>query len=86
MQRIADHAVTKGVFKSFLLIGLCQITTVPVEHMGDVDSIFRTYDGQLFDILGLTCRTWGFKVLEALPEVRDWKIRFQMSRSGGSRT
>jgi hypothetical protein len=42
MQWMADHADTTGVLTGFLLIGLCQIATVPVEHIDDVDAIFRT--------------------------------------------
>lgn len=77
MQWIADHADTKGVFADFLLIGLCQIATIPVEHIGNVDSIFRTYDRQLNDVPGLNCRTWVLKVLEALQKSETGKIVFK---------
>jgi hypothetical protein len=41
---IAEHGITKGVLKSFLLIGLFQIATVPSSSVGTVDSIMKTYD------------------------------------------
>ena len=34
---IADHGPTAGVFKSFLLIGLFQIATIPAGWEGHVD-------------------------------------------------
>lgn len=54
---LADHAITAGVFKSFLLVGLCQIARIPPEFTEKVDSVLRTYDNQVNQIPGLTCRT-----------------------------
>lgn len=71
---LADHAIEAGVFKSFLLIGLCQIARIRLESMESVDSTFRTYDGQLNQIPGLTCRTWIFHVLELLRKPQEGSI------------
>ena len=63
---ITDHGTTSGVFKSFLLVGLFQIAKVPSGWEGLADDMIRTYDQQLNDLVGITCRTWVLRVLAAL--------------------
>ncbi|THV74769.1 hypothetical protein D6D19_06217 [Aureobasidium pullulans] len=71
---LADHGTTRGVFKSFLLIGLCQVARIPSGLMKDVDAMFRTYDHQLNEMPGLTCRTWVFRVLELLQKPHSGQV------------
>ncbi|KEQ61992.1 uncharacterized protein M437DRAFT_50550 [Aureobasidium melanogenum CBS 110374] len=71
---LADHAVAKGVLKDFLLVGLVQIATIPPDFMDNVDSIFRTYDNQVNQIPGLTCRTWIFHVLELMQKPQGGRV------------
>ena len=61
---LPDYAIAGGVLKSFLLVGLFQIARIPAGAMNDVDIIFKTYDQQLNQLPGLTCRTWVFDVLK----------------------
>jgi hypothetical protein len=60
-----DHGRTRGVFKSFLLVGLFRIADVPASLLGHADRTIRTYDNQT-NTPGKTCRVWGFLVLELL--------------------
>lgn len=46
--------------------GLFQIARIPAGATNDVDIIFKTYDQQLNQLPGLTCRTWVFDVLKLL--------------------
>ncbi|THW89495.1 hypothetical protein D6D12_06106 [Aureobasidium pullulans] len=39
---------------------------IPAGATNDVDIIFKTYDQQLNQLPGLTCRTWVFDVLKLL--------------------
>ena len=65
---ITDHGITKGVFKSFLLVGLFRIANVPPGWESVVDNKIRTYDSQLNHINGITCRKWVLWVLAKLQE------------------
>ncbi|THZ11311.1 hypothetical protein D6C90_10528 [Aureobasidium pullulans] len=47
-------------------VGLFQIARIPAGATNDVDIIFKTYDQQLNQLPGLTCRTWVFDVLKLL--------------------
>ncbi|THW08276.1 hypothetical protein D6D23_05232 [Aureobasidium pullulans] len=63
---LPDYAIAGDVLKSFLLVGLFQIARIPAGATNDVDIIFKTYDQQLNQLPGLTCRTWVFDVLKLL--------------------
>ena len=64
---IADHGPTSGVFKSFLLVGLFHIATIPAEQtwFDYLDEIMRTYDNQLNNT-GTTCRVWSLWIFQLL--------------------
>lgn len=62
---ITDHGPTAGVFKSFLLIGLFRVATIPEGWDGYVDGQLRTYDASI-NMPGMTCRVWVLKVLALL--------------------
>ncbi|KAF2245032.1 hypothetical protein BU26DRAFT_522721 [Trematosphaeria pertusa] len=72
---IADHGKTAGVFKSFLLVGLFQIATIPTGWKGHADQQFRTYDSSLNSSPNITCRVWLLWVLALLQkEVNGYKL------------
>ena len=62
---MADHGVTKGVFKSFLLVGLIRIANIPTELESHAEGLIRSYDHKLNE-MGITCRSWLFEVLKLL--------------------
>ncbi|KAE8829813.1 hypothetical protein PTNB73_06217 [Pyrenophora teres f. teres] len=65
---IADHARTAGIFNSFLLVGMFQITTIPSGHEGRVDQQLRYYDSSLNSLPNISCRIWPPGVLKLLHE------------------
>lgn len=64
---IADHGRTGGVFKSFLLVGLLHLATIPPEQarFDHLDGIMRTHDNELNNP-GTTCRIWTFWICKLL--------------------
>ncbi|KAF2789726.1 hypothetical protein K505DRAFT_252705 [Melanomma pulvis-pyrius CBS 109.77] len=64
---ITDHGHTRGVFKSFLLVGLFQIATVPQGRESHVDEKIRSYDPSI-NTPGVTCRVWVLWVLALLQQ------------------
>jgi len=91
---VTDHAVTAGVFKSFLLVGLLHIANVPKGWEDRANSIITEDDNRLNSIPGNTCRVWLLSALERLRdagvlhcsnlvalerEVKDWGNSHQIS-------
>ncbi|KAF2759039.1 hypothetical protein EJ05DRAFT_537401 [Pseudovirgaria hyperparasitica] len=71
----ADHGHTKGVFKSFLLIGLFHICTIPPGWEAHVDAVMRQYDGVLNNNPATSCSAWLFWVLAQLQKpVNGYRI------------
>lgn len=68
---MTDHGVTRGVFKSFLLVGLIQIADVPNSMEDKTKALITQEDNNLNSIPGNTCRTW---VLRALERLKDAEI------------
>src|ERR1700690_4006867 len=64
---MTDHGRTSGVFKSFLLVGLLQIATVPSGLESYVDQQIRAYDSSI-NTPGVTCRVWVLWVLALLQQ------------------
>lgn len=62
---VASHGPESNILKTFLLVGLLRIVDVPPGAVDAVDQLIRRYDAQLND-LGVTCRTWLFRVLQLL--------------------
>ena len=84
---MTDHGVTKGVFKSFLLVGLVQVANIPTSMADKAKALITQDDNNLNSIPGNTCRTWVLRALERLKdadilhcsdvlaleqEVKDW--------------
>lgn len=69
----SDHGITRGVFKSFLLVGLFRIADVPAGLGSHLDRSLKTYDGNL-NIPGISCHAWLFWVLALLQNPVDGKI------------
>ncbi|KAL5364365.1 hypothetical protein BJX96DRAFT_178882 [Aspergillus floccosus] len=62
---MASHGPESNILKTFLLVGLLRIVDIPSGAANAIDQLIRSYDGQLND-LGVTCRTWVFRVLRLL--------------------
>ncbi|KAA8646445.1 uncharacterized protein ATNIH1004_007875 [Aspergillus tanneri] len=64
---IATHGRESCILKTFLLFGLVRIASVPWDATDAIDRSIRMYDSQL-NAMGVTCRTWLFRVLRDLQE------------------
>ncbi|KAE8159476.1 hypothetical protein BDV40DRAFT_240565 [Aspergillus tamarii] len=66
---IAAHAPESAILKFFLLVGLIRIADFPSSQsiLNEADRLIRSYDDRVNE-MGVTCRTWLFKVLELLKE------------------
>ena len=65
---LTDHGVTRGVWKSFLLIGLLHIADVPNKMEDRTKALITQEDNNLNTIPGNTCRTWVLRALERLKD------------------
>ncbi|KAF2017861.1 hypothetical protein BU24DRAFT_490943 [Aaosphaeria arxii CBS 175.79] len=54
------------IFSGFLFVGLMQITSIPEDLKGYGVKKLRTYDNEINDREGITCRVWLFDVLKLL--------------------
>lgn len=63
---ITGHGNTGGVMKSIFLCVLIQIGTIDPVRAAQLESIMRSYDGQLTSISNINCATWLSTVLEKL--------------------
>ena len=63
---IADSGVTRGIFKTFALVGLFQVAVVPERLWRHTKTQMGTYDTQLNSIPDFNFRTWVLMVLELL--------------------
>ena len=65
---ITAHGITAEVFKSLFLCVLIRIGTIDSAHASQLDSVMRSYDGQLNSTPNLSCDSWLFAVMERLVE------------------
>ncbi|KAF2114428.1 hypothetical protein BDV96DRAFT_576766 [Lophiotrema nucula] len=67
----ARHAIQGTRNSSPPLVGFFYIGNIPVEVEECVDTKLRTYDRELNEMVGTTCRTWLLRALELLKEFKD---------------
>jgi hypothetical protein len=63
---VPDHGPTGGVFKSNFLCVVIEIATIPPNKEQLLDQLMKTYDHNLNDTQGITCRVWVMKILALL--------------------
>ena len=63
---MTDHRVTRGVLKSFLLVGLFQIADIPKGMEDKTKALITEEDDTVNTTPANTCRVWLFRVLDRL--------------------